>query len=448
MNRRILMTAVVLVGVATTIVLNQWVAPSIQQTLTSSQPTTQSSALYCTGLTSAKGGAFGEVVFVNTSDSARTLSTTVAALGAHGATVTSTMTISPYAQSVLVPTRVLAGVAYAVAATVSGGGVYAQEVIGKNHAEAPCQSSGVTQWFASGLSTAVGSSARLTMFNPTATNAVFGVKTYSSSGFAQPAPLQGISVPPHGLVQVDLGHQLVNQAQIGAEVDVLRGSLVVAADQLVGSLASINTGSTVLATSGALPLVPTNQNTNATVVFSNPSSQPAQVTLDVALGHFTIPTQTIDVASFSSTTFVVTPNNVIPAAGEAHVSFTSTQAIFTALRSGGPKGPYLSPTPMVGAAWTLSDTTGRGFGAVTVTNTSTRATLVSVAVNALGHSPTTSTLRLGAGQTASLISFTGSKNKLAHSTVQVRANSAVLVLAACAITTPRGIEPQSVLNGG
>lgn len=447
MNRRSLLTVVILAGLAATVGLNQWVGSEVPQSAGSSPSGTQSSALYCAGLTNAAGGAFGEVVFINTSDTARTLTATVAAVGRAGSSASTSRVIAPYAQSVLVPSRVLAGSAYAVSATVSGGGVYAQEVLGKDHAEAPCQSGGVTQWFASGLSTSVGSSAHLTLFNPTATNAVFNVKTYATNGFAQPARFQGLSVAPHGVIQVDLGRQIVNIAHFGVEVDVLRGSLVIAGNQVVGSVGSITMGSPI-ATRALFPLVPTDRRSVATVVFSNPGALPVHVTLAVALGTFTIPTQTVEVAPFSTNTFAVTPNTVIPAAGEARVSLSANEPIVSALLTGSTSGLVVSPAPAVSSAWTLSDTTGRGFGDVRVTNSSDRSISVQVSVNAIGRAPTTHALTLGPAQTASVVTLSNSHNGLAHSTVQLRTASSVLVLAATGVSAPRGVTPQSVLQGG
>ena len=104
------------------------------------------------------------------------------------------MTLRPYQQYGFDPNVEIGGDYFGVGAQVSGGGVVGVEVTKDHTSEAPCISTGVTNWFAAGFDTTVGSCAVLSVYNPTATPAVFNVSTFSASGYVAPAKFQGYAV--------------------------------------------------------------------------------------------------------------------------------------------------------------------------------------------------------------------------------------------------------------
>ena len=123
----------------------------------------ESTALYCTGLSSASPG---RVSFFNTANTARSLTVTV--VSDVGRTWTGTIELAAHAGQVVQPSVVDAPVThrsksgrvttvavnYGVAVQISGGGVVADEIQGNT--SVPCLSQGVTRWYAAGFNTLVG----------------------------------------------------------------------------------------------------------------------------------------------------------------------------------------------------------------------------------------------------------------------------------------------------
>ena len=109
-------------------------------------------------------------------------------------------------------------------------------------AQVPCTSTGVTNWYGAGFDTLVGSSGELSIYNPTATPAVFNVVGYTAAGYTAPAPFQGLSVGAHSQMELNLGSQIVNTANVGVHVSVLRGSVTIVGVQQSGAVVSLISG--------------------------------------------------------------------------------------------------------------------------------------------------------------------------------------------------------------
>jgi hypothetical protein len=144
-----------LVGVGLLSSITTTVNPSTLPNGFSTVGAVESAALYCTGLTSAKGGAPGRVIFLNTTDSSRSL--TVNVVSDTGKSYSTIMKIAPMASASIDPSAVLSGNDFGVAAQVSGGGVVGEEVTRSTTGLAPCVSTGVADWYAAGFDTTVGS---------------------------------------------------------------------------------------------------------------------------------------------------------------------------------------------------------------------------------------------------------------------------------------------------
>ena len=155
----------------------------------------ESTALYCTGFSSAKLGESGRVILVNTTG--RSHEITIDHVSNLGVGFSNEVNLGAYGRYGFDPSAGVDGDYFGVGAQVSGGGVVGVQVTKDDTSEAPCISTGITNWFAAGFDTTVGSSAILSVYNPTATPAVFNVSTFSQTGYVAPQKFQGYAVAAH-----------------------------------------------------------------------------------------------------------------------------------------------------------------------------------------------------------------------------------------------------------
>ncbi len=350
----------------------------------------QSTALYCTGLM-ASAHRPGRVTFVNTAAASRALEIEVVSDTGHVAT--RSVTLAARTQYSLQPSTLEAGTFYAVLTRVAGGGVVAEEVAGTDAAAAPCASAGTTAWSATGFSTAVGSSAYVSVFNPTATSAVFDVSVYSAAGLSDPQAFQGVSVPAHAEVYLDLARVAVNARQVGVGLRVLRGALVAVGVQDSTGTLSLNPGQAAPETRSYFPAVTTANRASAVLEVANPGSSPAEVSVHVELGAYSIADQYLSVAPYSTGALALTPNPAIPAAGYAAVSVRSNVPVVTDLATGsaGSGSSLSAPSPTTTVAL-VHDFTSKGFDALRAVNPGRRA--ITLTVSALGSSRALAHLRV------------------------------------------------------
>ena len=327
----------------------------------------ESAALYCTGLSSPQGAAAGHVSFLNTSDSPKSLTLNV--VSDVGKSYSTQMTIAPFASRSIDPSAVLLGNNFAVAAQVSGGGVVGEEVTRTGTGLAPCISTGLTDWYAAGFDTTVGSRASLSIYNPTATPAVFDVSTYSRSGFAAPATFQGVSVGAHAQYELNLGNQIVNIENVGVRVRVVRGTLDVVGVQQSGLRTSFNAGLAGPSATAQFPRVTTAINSTVQIRVANPTGRTAQVTIHVGLPPYHVAPLSLRVPAYDSAEASITPNPAIPAAGYATVALTSSVPVVAALAAGSRSNLAVTSPGTPGGQFLISDILGSRFNSATVTNT-------------------------------------------------------------------------------
>ncbi|MFZ0768447.1 MAG: DUF5719 family protein, partial [Acidimicrobiales bacterium] len=371
----------------------------------------ESTALYCTGLSNA-GPRPGRVTFYNTASGPRHLSVSV--VSDQGATWFGSIEVASHGVESLEPsvldrsaksTRTTTPSSYGVAVQISGGGVVAEEIAYNDRAEVPCVSQGMTSWYATGFNTLVGSSAYIDVFNPTATPAVFNASVYTAIGVSAPESFQGISVPAHAQREVDLGKEVVNTANVGVSLSVLRGSLdVVGVEDSNGTL-SFEQGLSVRSLDAWYPNVTTMDGATAQLTVMNPGGETAYVTVDVALGSYRIAPQSLTVLPYSTGLLTITPNSAIPSDGYANLTLKSNTPVVTALVTGTPAWSALSSPETPGNAFLVHDFTGLGYDAATLSNVSSRSITLTVAsFNAAKPSVITVTggVKLAAGATESL----------------------------------------------
>ncbi len=406
----------------------------------------ESTAVYCTGLSAAGGGAAGVVSFLNTQPHARTLSVTV--VSDTGRRVTRRLTVAAASTARVAPSSWLGGHSYGLEAVVDGGGVVAEEVGAGASALAPCVAGGVTSWYASGFDTKVGSSAVLSFFNPTATPAVIDVTTYSSTGYAAPAPFQGFAVGPHDQVEINLGAQVVNTDNVGVGVSVVRGAVAVLGVQRSGAVTSFMTGSASPSTLAWFPQVTTAAAARAEIRLTNPSSQPADVTVAVSLGSFHVVPRTVTVAARATGLVTITPNPAIPAAGFASLRVHSSQPVVAALATGSAAGLSLSAPIGPRREFLVSDFSGRGFATATLTNVGARPLAVALRTLATpGSTATTTSATVPGGATVALRTLFAGLGPLHDRSFFVSAPRPALVATLTLPGRPAGVVVVAPLDG-
>jgi Family of unknown function (DUF5719) len=416
----------------------------------------ESTALYCTGISNA-GPRPGRITFFNTAAAPRDLSVSV--VSDHGAVWNGSIELAAHGARVIEPSALDVGAksskaapltSYGVGVQISGGGVVAEETAYNGRAEVPCISQGITHWSATGLSTLVGSSAYLSVFNPTATSAVFNVSIFSASGVSVPQSFQGLSVPAHAQREVDLGTEVVNTANVGVNLNVLRGSLDVIAVEDSGGTLSFEQGLTAPTDDVWFPEVTTVSAASAQISVMNTGSQSATVGVHVALGKYKIAPESVTVLPYSTGVFTVTPNSAIPADGYANITLTSTRPIVTALAAGTSSSSFSLSSPITpGNAFLIHDFTGLGFDAMTMTNVGSRTVTVDIA-SYITATPSVISgvggIKLASGATESLASILHAP-KGSGDTYLVTATKSSLLVSLTLPSAPRGVDVVSPLDG-
>ncbi len=416
----------------------------------------ESTALYCTGLSS--GAAPGHVSFYNTASKSRRLSVSV--VSSQGRTWSGDLEIAAHSTQSLIPAsvdkpplrpkaKVPYLVTYGVGVEISGGGVAAEEIAAHGDAEVPCASAGTTRWYATGFDTTVGSSGEVSVYNPTGTPAVMNVSVYTASGFSAPEAFQGIAVPAHAQLEVNLAQEIVNTSNIGVSVKVLRGALEIVGVQDSNGTLSYDQGLYAKSTTAWFPNVTTVQSATSQIRIANPNSRPARVTVNVSLGTFKVPAQSTTVNPYSTATITITPNSAIPAAGYASLTLRSNVPVITGLATGTGNWVALTSPQAPSDAYLVRNFSGLGFDAATVTNTSTHSVKLTITSYSWskGNTTTRSGTKLAGGAREDLSNLITSFMKDPNDTYVIGTTKPVLALSLTLPSRPRGLYVVSTLDG-
>ncbi|HWD95217.1 MAG TPA: DUF5719 family protein [Acidimicrobiales bacterium] len=450
----LLVVALVVTGFATT--FHRTHNPSQLPSGLSVSVNAESTALYCTGLSS--GPAPGHISFYNTASQPRRLSVSV--VSSQGRLWSGTLEVAAHSTQSLVPgnldkpplrpkAKVPFVVTYGVGVQISGGGVIAEEIAAHGDAEVPCASAGTSRWYATGFDTTVGSSGELSVYNPTGTPAVMNISAYTAGGFSAPEAFQGLSVPAHAQIEVNLGEEIVNTSDIGVSVKVLRGALEIVGVQDSDGTLSYDQGIYAKAKTAWFPNVTTEQSATAQIRVANPSSRPATVIVNVGLGTYKVPQQSATINPYSTGTITITPNSAIPAAGYANLTLHSNVAIVTGLATGTGKWVALTSPQLPSSAYLVRNFSQLGFDAATVTNTSAH----SVPLTITSYDPsasdvgTLSGVKLAPGATENLSTIISAFMKEPNDTYVISTTKPVLVVSLTVPSRPRGLYVVSTLNG-
>jgi len=390
----------------------------------------ESTGLHCSGLTSSA------VTFFNTTSDSHKISVTW--ITSSGSTGSATSKLAAHA--VWRVSEFGKGSVFAAEAQINGGGVVAS-MDGANGLQSSCSSVGTTSWYGAGFDTKVGSTGELSIYNPTATAAVFNVSTFTVKGFIAPASFQGLSVGAHKLLVLDLGSQLVNTSNIGVHVKVLRGSLEILGIQKSGNSVSYYPGQNQASQQNWFPLVTTENKAAAQLRFANPTANPISVTVKISLPPYSVEPQSVIVAPFNVDAITITPNTAIPASGFAFVSSSSSAPLLTTLALGTSKGIMLNAPATPLSSLLLANFNASPVSKVVITNVSKQSVTVNSSLLTGSKSASRgSKFSLKAGETVQV-------NLLNEQAGQIFSTEKNVLLVTAAFTTaPAGIALLSNLN--
>ena len=325
---RVLVVAILTAGAVVSVVAREGNIPP-QTSLLGDLSSVESSTLLCAALDAGTSPVNGVVTFSNSSDHRRHL-TAVLSDGNHSAGAD--WTVPAHGSLTVRPSEYLSYTNLTVRAVADGGGVtgVTRTTVGPT-STVPCRSNGSSSWMVSGLRTKNGALARVVVMNPTATPSVINVTTWSSNGYLQPAPFQGLVVPPVGQVTLNLSNYIVEATDVSVIVTSLRGHIVATALQVEGRNGSLVAGQSELTKTQWYPAVPSDDAENVVLNVLNPNSTRADIRVDFDIPGFKISPLRFSVPGGSSQVTLI-PNSRIPSAGLASLKVTSRAPIATTLQ--------------------------------------------------------------------------------------------------------------------
>jgi hypothetical protein len=270
----------------------------------------RTSSLFCApgaGL-GAGAGATGVVVLTNTGrTTARGVMTVEQGSGAPA--VRRGVTVPPLGNTDVIPAQGLAAGATASTFTFEGGGVTATMVIGApvGWSTAPCASSVSSEWDFVGGATATGL-LDLSLYNPTAAQAVVGVSFLTSDGnVLVPQAYQGITLTTGQLVVADLAAYVQNQQVVATLVQASSGAIVATElDRLAvpsGSGLALLAGTPGPATTWRFAQTTAVQGGTVTLSVANPQASPVTALVTVGLSSASVTSKQITVPGHSVVAF-------------------------------------------------------------------------------------------------------------------------------------------------
>jgi hypothetical protein len=325
---------------------------------------TESSAWYCAGGSGAQGGAPATIVLANAGK--RPVHGTLTAVSAPANNAPSPapwagastvkVTVPPDGQVAVGADQLGSTSLVAAAVVLDGGGVAVSESVQSplGWSMAPCSPTTAGDWYFAHGATAQGGGLILSLFNPTATDAVVNVALVSgTSGFLAPAAYQGIDVPPGSLVTENIGDHAPDDDAIATEVTTLSGTLVASELESTGAPGngglSLTLGSPAPAPQWVFPQ--STGLTGATVAFHvlNPTARPAVVSVAVGLSQGAAAEPlTMHVPAQSLATLVAENETRIPPSGPYALTFTSAGTGIVVSRSVIAPSGSPAPVPEVG----------------------------------------------------------------------------------------------------
>ncbi len=226
----------------------------------------------------------------------------------------------------------------------SGGGVVAsQAVTGPNGwSTAPCASQVASQWSFAGGTTTAGNALTLSLYNPTATEAVVNVSFITNTGYETPQQYQGLVVPPGQLVEENVGDFVQNDTAIATLVQAQAGALVSSEFQQWSSGAtggvSVRLGSPQLSTVWRLAQTTALAQSNVNLYLANPGQSPATATITLGLSSGSVIPHRVVVPPVSIVAFTASGTPGLPQQTPYALTINSTAPIVVGRSVQAPSG--------------------------------------------------------------------------------------------------------------
>lgn len=193
-----------------------------------------SSSWFCAGAgNGTTGGEAGSIVIANAGQAPVQAAVDIVSAPA------STSSPTPPAQksTVIVPARSSAATAETAPAAgqwagaivdVNAGSVAVSQVLDGplGRSSQPCASSGSAAWYFPYGQTRINADETILLLNPYPTDSIVDMSFSTNQGIEQPQALQGVDVPPGGLVAEDLGSEMRRRPTIAATVTARQGRVV------------------------------------------------------------------------------------------------------------------------------------------------------------------------------------------------------------------------------
>ncbi len=264
-----------------------------------------SSSAFCSPAI-ASGEAAAITLTNSTASPVRGTATTVGSSAVGGtAPVVRQRVVVPASGSVTVnPTTGLPAGPVATRFAFAGGGVAATEsVSGPNGwSSAPCATGTSTAWSFAGGATSSGNNVTLTLFNPTAVEAMVNVSFLTPSGLVAPQTYQGIAVPPGRVVVEHVGDYVPDASDIATFVEA-QSSAVVSTELEESSGGapgmSLLLGAPQTSTSWRFGQTTASSGTGVSFTLANPGQSAAAVTMTFGLATGTIQPKRIELGAQS-----------------------------------------------------------------------------------------------------------------------------------------------------
>lgn len=386
-----------------------------------------SSSWFCAGANS--GGSVpipGQVVIAN--DGPRAVKAVVTVLGSSSQPRTVPVSVAPFSSSTV--DESVHGALQWVGAIVSvdGGSVGVDQVgdgpLGRS--VTPCATSGSQHWYFPAGQTRVNADEAILLLNPYRTDSIVDLSFSTDQGIEVPQNLQGIDVPAHGLVGVDIRSQLRRRSSIAVTASARTGSVVAwqtswvtpppSGSPLVGTAAAkapladpalpvagteVMLGAPSAGRSWAWPDGLAGNGIGEQYVVYNPGPRTAKVRLSIGLQQGSAEPLSVDVGPYQAIPIVSEQQARIPAGVPHTATLTSVNGVpvvaartITASAAPAPGGPRNGLGELLGSRLTARDwllpaamTDAAHQGHVVIANPGVTAVQVSVA--GLGASKST-----------------------------------------------------------
>ena len=319
-------------------------APPTADALTVAPTGSYSSSAFCSAGTGS--AATATIYLTNATSRAVTGAMTAVGPAASGGapTVRRTVTVPPLSTLAVNPGEGLPAGSSATTFVFSGGGVVAsQSVSGPNGwSTAPCASQVAPQWSFAGGSTTAGNTLTLSLYNPTATEAVVNVSFITNTGYETPQQYQGLVVPPGQLVEENVGDFVQNDTAIATLVEAQAGALVSSEFQQWSSGAtggvSVRLGSPQRSTVWRLAQTTALAQSNVNLYLANPGQSPATATITLGLSSGSVLPHRVVVPPVSIVAFTASGTPGLPQQTPYALTVTSTAPIVVGRSVQAPSG--------------------------------------------------------------------------------------------------------------